>query len=345
MKNFKDKIRSITWVLFLVSFVPYLLLVQASFFGTNMGINISGTMYGLSAVFFVCFVYTFFIPIFDVCFLYQLIYAFTRLRQESQKRKRIAVILAVGTILLSLIPACIHEVVLRVNAHQEINEELPAIEAYLKEHYSQEFVDTCRIKTDTYGEHIWVDVDRKFLGNQNYFNISRDLDGTYFDDFVSKVAWESDSEIGKTFSDYVSGVWNMPEHWGVKTFVYEIDMHEFSFDAPVSAIFPKTRYQITDVVIDMEQFDEEKVMDELRLFGRKYYPNMKDELDMDLFNIYVRVDGEYYASYNVTKVNSASIRLHSGGYTREDGTQTIPEEWLHLTWEAEEADEVSPESP
>lgn len=324
----KKLVNVLLWTIFIISFIPYLILVKAAIWGADVGLFNYHWAYGFDAVYVMLYFFTI-IPIFPVCLLYELIYGIISFRKFEKIKKIIVIFLPILIVLLILIPSTIHEIndKYQDKKYYEVNEE--RIWSYLKDNFSDEMLKDGRLVLRKREDGIyWLELDKPVFDKINIITITIDKDGNIVDDFGENFKRNNLVEFLDEFNAYIDEYYEMDESIDLQAFIYDIDMKNYSYQDSMEDIFGRCDYDISSVYISEEKYNKDEVIATVEKFYTDKMPILPLQ-DIKSFNFYVISKGRFHASIHMYDKNPSDNELvlfFSGYHYSDEERPTIPSE-------------------
>lgn len=320
--------KKLLWVIFLISFIPYIYLGFVSIFGANIGLFSFQYAYGGEAVAtmatLLCIV-----PIIPLCFIIQGLYYVFLLRHASQTRKKGILIFVISIVALILIATSIHDTYKLMSNKKFYNENYPRVEEYMRTRFSPEIVDSSTVYSYDRKENnfkIFIDCDlgslRESDVNKVLVNFSINEDKSVTDDLPLHFYSVNNKLFAEKLNSYIAESNNLPEGWNVGVELIDIDFTEYTLGTLDEDVFPYCKYSLGSIYINADHYDMDEALEAISLYREQY----AEGFGINNPNFYVKVDGEFYASIHVINEDNGYLLIFRG-YTSGDG-QTIPNtEW------------------
>ena len=268
-------------ILFFASFLPYLALVVAAVEGCKEGLFGGRYIYGAQAVKTVL-IWMSIIPVFPVCFLYELFFYVLYLRKKSVFFTY-AVIVTPVIIVASIIMCCIRYNVLE---DELIAQSEPHIREYLSEKYGEELSDGIHIEVKEY-DYPRFTVFTPVLPEAVYFELSNDRygDDLYTDDLIEHLR-AANAGMKDEFNLYIDEKLGLPQNMHSDSDILSFNLDGFKNGDDVHVLFPTADYRVKNVSIDCDEVNEDTIFAYVSEFGEKWFPaiegNMYDSVFLDM---------------------------------------------------------------
>lgn len=335
-KEKRKKIVSfILWILFLASFVPYLIMVKAAIFGSDVGLFYPRMAYGFEAIQFYLYVFCI-VPIYPACLLLQIIYFVVALRKDKGIKKKIGIFLPIAIIVLIIVPSTIRLLIDKNNDKKFFAKNEDKVWEYLHEHYSDAFLTDCELtlfhrETKTF----WLRTPEPFLGDNHYLLIQILDDGTIIDDANEKISEVNTPAFIEAFEEYVDGMYGVDSDIDIETRINAIDMREYNYGDADETLFSKCEYDVTAIYFVETHYDQEEIIKKIEGLYKEILPNLPI-IDRSSLNFYVQIGDRYHASIYMTDKDATDneITLFFSGYTyKGDSEPSIPHETVDVILE------------
>lgn len=319
------------WILFLLSFIPYLATVFSALFGAETGYfgnyNVS---YGFEAVEFTIFIFSITL-IYPACLLFQIIYVIFGLIKAPVYRKIVTVIIVESIIVFTLGPCIIYDLKVDWENKRFFEEHLEEVQEYLLDNYSDEFVSKCVIKpgNSKYRTYI-IQIEDEYFNN-DYFTVTLSEEIGTMDNFFKKVIEPNENqEFMDGFAEYIIKEYDIPDNLIPRPLVNSIDMKEFSYSDSYEDMYPRIDFYLDSFDIKVDEYNQQELIDLIMY----YYNNCDKEYNnTDTYDFTVTYNGRYHARITLysSNRNSEYVDLSFVGYTytSEEGP-TIKDEWIKV---------------
>ena len=289
-------------VIFFASYVPFACLVDYGFHGTQSGLFGGPYIYGFEAI-ANCFIWLCFIPVYPVCFIYQLIFGILYIRKHK-KLKIITIAVVVSIITAILIAGFSFE----YKKAQRLNKVSGEITDYLADKYGEgvtenisiiiEDYDDCSYKVTApvlpaFGDFIVVYTD-------DYYDTLTDTFLSYNEDYQSD------------FETYLTEQYDLPDNYTIDVRIDNICFGDYRYGDDYDSLFADTAYTVSGVEVNVDSIDDEEVPDLINYVYENEYSKFEDILFEDYYMIYIKVNGENAISVvNYPDRGTANISVYS----------------------------------
>ncbi len=312
------------FILFLLSFLPYLLMGYFSALGMNFGLFSSSYMiYGFEALLLVLITCSV-LPIYPVALIFQIIYLIKRYKTLTKKCKQITKCTIIGVIVVTLVPSLIYMAIDKIEIASNFKSDKIVIENYLKDEFGEEhFEDMEILENDAvYNSY---SVKTPLLDDSFYVELSEDrteVSGTSFYDIFSMV-----NHLNDKLSKRLTEQYGLPENVKIKTASLNYDISKYSNSSNVDDLLDDCEYKISSVYIYVDSYDKQEIVDIIKDYYLKCefplgeYNNESGE-ESQILDFYVLIDDDYYANVFVYKLSQQpdTLVLNFRGYTDSEGT-------------------------
>lgn len=324
----------ILWVLFLASFIPYILLVITAVRGADTSIFAVSMVYGFDALKHMASILFIYVPICSLTLIWQIVYAIFFLKKETATKKKITAILVVMFLLAIFIPAICWEVSINKSTRDFKEKYYPQVEDYLNANFSPEFLSKCELKDVSPDNYCFLfSTGEMFFDRENEFRVY--VGNTIFSDMVSKLS--QSIAFGGTFpeglGEYVDSENNLPENQDLGLSITDADLTHYNYGDSEESLFEYCDYKAISLILNETEFDSDVVSREIMDFILCHSDLIED--DLSVFSFYIRVNGQNCASVNVFQdhENLDSYELRFRGYSDSNGVKTIEDFEMNISLE------------
>ena len=294
------KIFGITGViLFFLSYLPYISIISAGINGVQRGLIGGPFIYGFEAM-YNQLVLGSIIPVFPICFLYQLIFGISCIRKH--KILTIADLIIVFAIISSA---------LAVGFSYEskksglVNEESDSIKTYLAEKYDIDPDSVTGIRLENLDERCYG-VSCDVLPKGAEFEIYTDVE--YSDVLVSAFV-RLNKDFRNEFTAYLENKYDLPDNMHFSINVISISFGDYRDGDDYSLLFERTDYEIIGLEVDLNEINDDIVKDVISdIWGNQSLiieptrvPRDPDNANMinNYYMVYLKVNGQYAFSIEI----------------------------------------------
>lgn len=325
----------ILWIVFLLSFIPYMLLIKAATIGADVGLFSPAWEYGFGAVTTLIFFYSL-VPIYPICLLYEVIYGIVTFRKSSELRRRIMIFLPVGILLLILVPCIFHEIDDRYKDKKYYSQEEKIVRDYLEEHFSDEILANGDLSLYSRQEGIFrFRVEKEIFGTIRFIEITVDENGTIRDNFCKSLSKADLADFRESFGSYLDTYYGMSDNIDLQAVINDIDMSDYRYAGDLKDVFEKCDFVINSVFITEQPFEMDETIEIIRDFYKYTMPRIPVPDPKD-FNFYVMQDDRFHAAIHAfdKNLNDKEVTLFFSGYHyTNEAEPTIADVQMDITLE------------
>ena len=318
--------KSISYIIYLLSFIPYLYLIYVCIFGIEFGIFTTGsTYYGFKAIILAFCLFSI-IPIYPTILIFQIIYTLKKYKTFDKKRKKTIKSIILFIIILLIIPSIFY---LAYEKH-ELNTTLLAdklvIEEYLintfgEEHYkNMEIIEPDRICTFYTIKTPLVNYAFDIYLNESRTEIES---STFIDDFCQK------NNLYQKMDYYLTSKFNLPDNIEINSSITNINLDMKNYDPNDNAekLLSQCEFSIESFYIYIDVFNKDEIINLIKNYFVKYHNTLQPYYSHDWIRFHIKLNSndDYFAEitiYNTSKI-SDKLCLHFRGYTDSYGIKTI----------------------
>ncbi len=264
-----------SFVLYLVSFVPYLYLVWSVIFGIDFGFFDSYMYYGFEA-FVIAFGLGSIIPIYPVILIFQIIYTVKKRRSFSEKNKRLVKGIVISLAALILIPSLIYLVAEKREIKKTTEADRVIIEKYLKETYGERHFAEMEIGEKDYVS-VYYGVSTPLL-KESLLSLELDESHTRVikDDFKESLIAEK--RLEEKLGDRLAKEYGLPEkvELDMKIHSINLDIKEYDGEFDVESLLDECEYEIKSIAIRTGSVEKRAVTKTLSDFYVNYSELLED---------------------------------------------------------------------
>lgn len=288
-------------VLFFVSYLPYVVFIEAGVHGVMSGLFGGVKLYGFEAM-WNCFIWMCVVPIIPVCVIYQIVFGVVYIR-----KRRILKIVTIG-LAVSLITAIVAAGLFAVNKNmQQLEAAKPQIEQYLTDKYGEGFIN----------ENTGI---RLFAPDEDGYMVSTDVlpEGIEFavylspvhDDLVDSFCVRNE-DFRDGFTEYINEQYELPDNMSLEVNIDSIEFGSYQAGEDYSDLFPAVDYSVGGIAVDVDSADDDSVEDLIYEVWEELVPKFEDQIDSDFITMHISENGEntYYVVYYIDS-GTASVNLY-----------------------------------
>ena len=239
-------INFILFVIFIISLIPYLILPYYSIKGVGF---FSDKEYGFSAWLFVLLIYSAYIPIFPPSIIYQIVFMIFPFRKLSKSLKKASVIAIIVTLIISLLPPIVIDIIQYNKAKEVYSERQTAIEEYLTDEFGEENFNNMKIILPNDADSTKYKVVSPLLKQR--FTVTIDDDGIS-DDFDTLFTKQHDlhAKLVKKLTQEC----NFPNDISVS--IRSMNITDYSNIENIDRILDSCQYQLDYVTFHLTKYDK-----------------------------------------------------------------------------------------
>jgi hypothetical protein len=294
-------------VIYFLSFIPYFFMIQSAIEGVSAGLFGGPHLYGWEAA-VNTFVWLCIIPIYPICFLYELLFFIFYIR----KKTKILSFVSLGLVLALIIGIFIPCILFGGKKRSSIAAQTPKIKAYLSERYGEEVSSNIKIELVDYDEGEYK-IYSSILPDSIYFSLYRsdslDSEYEYADDLVNTYLGQNDN-FQKDYNEYLKKSLNLPEYITPSAQILSIDFTGYKFGDDYEKLFSSVDYNLYSFIVDREELDDNTVVNITRDFWKNTLSKMTDKLNKYVM-LHMSINGSFaydvqvdlpadYNNYNAT---------------------------------------------
>lgn len=258
-----------SFLLYIISFIPYFFLIYSCIFGIDFGFfGNTSTYYGFEAL-FIAGIVGCVIPIYPIILIFQIIYTIKKYKTFTINKKRILKYIIFSIISLILIPSFINMIRENNKANTTFDNDKIVIEKYLikefgEQHYknmeivkNNGIISRYTIKTPLldYGFSIELNEDRTNI-----------IDSTFYEEFIN------DNNVTEMLNLHLADVYDLPNNIKVETSISNINLdiknYDKSFD--LKLLLEDCKYNIKSITIYTESLEMQDVTETIKDFYVNY---------------------------------------------------------------------------
>ncbi len=258
-----------SFVLYIVSFIPYLFLVWSVIFGIDFGFFYSATYYGFEALVIALAVGSL-IPVYPIVLIFQIVYTVKRHKRLSKKSKRLVKGIVITLLTLLLIPSLIYWATKKHEVKKIDEADRIVIERYLKETYGEQHYQEMEILEKDYVSTLYY--IRTPLLNGDLFSVQLDESRTkiIIDDFEESFIREK--QLSERMSKRLAKEYGLPAtielNVKVKSITPDVKNYDESF--VTDSLLDDCEYDISSIEIHTESLEKAAVTQLLSEFYASY---------------------------------------------------------------------------
>lgn len=258
-----------SFILYLVSFVPYLYLVWSVIFGIDFGFFYSSMHYGFEA-FVIALALGSVIAVYPIVLIFQIVYTVKKHRSFSEKNKRLLKGIVISLAALILIPSLIYLVAEKREVKRTTEADRVVIEKYLKETYGERHFAEMRIGEKDYVS-VYYSVSTPLL-KESLLSLELDESHTRVikDDF--KVRLITEKRLGEKLADRLAKEYGLTEtvDLAIKIHGIDLDVKEYDEALDEERLLDECEYEIKSVAIRTGSVEKNAVTKTITDFYANY---------------------------------------------------------------------------
>ena len=295
-------------VLFFLSYLPFVPLIEVGIHGVQSGLFGGPYIYGFDAIANI-FLWLCIVPIYPICILYQLIFGIAYIRKH--KVLKIVTIAVVASLVTAILAAGIYY---EVKKKELIDADRELIIEYLSDKYGEEVTSDITI-TLTYYDDRQYRVTSPVLPEDGYFYVYTSEDDDFYDDlFKTYMRWDETFE--DDFDAYIDEQYDMPDNMNLQCVPDSVYFGDFTYGDDHDVLFEGAQYRVTGIEVDEGDITDEDVLEILNGVWEEQIPKLSDVMGEDYICLYIKKNGNH-AFYITIYPDSAAadISIYTGrGY-------------------------------
>ena len=295
-------------VLFFMSYLPFVPLIEVGIHGVQSGLFGGPYIYGFDAI-ANCFLWLCVVPIYPLCILYQLIFGIAYIRKHKVlKIVTIAVVASLVTAIL--VPGIYYE----VKKKELIDADRELIIEYLSDKYGEEVTSDITITLTNYDDRQYR-VTSPVLPEDGYFYVYTSEDDDFYDDlFKTYMRWDETFE--EDFEAYINEQYDMPDNMILQSVPDSVYFGDFTYGDDHDELFESAQYRVTGIEVDEGELTDEDVLEILNGVWEEQIPKLSDVMGEDYLCLYIKENGEYVFYITIYPDSAAAdISIYTGrGY-------------------------------
>lgn len=312
-KHIFKKIMSVVGVtIFFLSYLPFVLLIEYGFHGTQAGLFGGPYIYGFEAM-ANCFVWLCFIPVYPVCIIYQLIFGILYIRKHKiLKLITIAVVVSIITAIL------IAGVTFEFKKAKKLSIAREEITEYLADKYGEGVTEGITIRIEDYDDDSYNVTSPVLPDHYGFFNVSGS-DGSYSDTLTNGFTY-ANTDYLPALEAYLDDLYDLPDNYDIQVFVDNIYFGDYRDGDDYESLFDVSDYNVQGIEVRVDSIDDEEVLSLINNVYVNEYPKFEDNV-ADYYTIYIKVnDQNAFSVVNNPDSGIANISIYSNynGYTTLD---------------------------
>ncbi len=311
---------SILFVIYILSFIPYLYLIYVSIFGIGFSFFFNSTIvYGIYAIGIALLYFGAFVPIYPTILIYQIIYTIVKYKSFTPKFrkniKRIFIIFITYIAIITIITLGIE----KNQKSKQYKQDKIVIEDYLKNEFGEQHYKNMKIPNKY--ESIYM--IRTPLLEQESFSIYLDREAKEVTSTNFYIEFNKQYEMDDKLSTYLG----LPENIKIRTKSSKYNLKKYNANNDnIETLLNDCYYKIEYVSIYTEYYNKEEVIQTIKNFYIKYYDNLYKKGRIDKYiNFVIKVNknnynlvgtSNEYATICVWK-NNDILEMNFSGYKYE----------------------------
>ena len=260
-----------SFVLYIISFVPYLYLVWSVIFG----IDFLGMSFGFEA-FVIALAIGSVIAVYPVVLIFQIVYTVRKHRSFSEKNKRLVKGIVIALAALIVIPSLLYLIVEKREIRKTAEADRLIIEKYLKETYGERHFAEMEIGEKDYIS-VYYGVSTPLLKESS---LSLELDGSHSrvirDDFEESFIEEQ--RLEEKLGDRLAKEYGVPEtvELDMKIHNINLDVKEYDEEFDTDSLLDDCEYEIKSIAIRTGSVEKNAVTKTISDFYMNYSELLED---------------------------------------------------------------------
>jgi len=312
--NIQAKV-SKSFILYIISFIPYLFLIYSCIFGIDFGFfGNTSTYYGFEAL-FITVIAGCIVPVYPIILIFQIIYTIKKYKTFTLNIKRVIKYIIISIILLILIPSFINLVKENNNLNTTFNSDKIVIEDYLMEEFGEHHYKNMEVvKNSNLSNRYTIKTPLLEYGFSIELNENRTdiVNNSFYETFVEE------NSINDKLDNYLNNLYELPNDMKIKSNIQKFDIKNYIQNEKIENLLYTCEYNIARIEIFKNSFDKENVTQKIKDFYIKNDKTLEKDYPLYGLDFYVKVDGRYYAAIDTSKQND-TLTLRFSGYNYGDG--------------------------
>jgi hypothetical protein len=312
-------------VLFFLSFIPYTYLIAVATEGVSAGLLGGPQIYGWEAVCNILLWGTI-IPVYPVCFIYEVVFAIVYIRKKGMALKIIALAVTASVVIGIIIPCVVFE----YKKSRLIADYESEIKTYLDDKYGTGFSNDISVSVLEYDRPLFG-ISAPALPDGCTFEYSPANE--YFDGHDSLVNEFIAHNAGFTeaFNDYIEERYSLQDNMEIDAHIDSFDLSDFNDGDDYTSLFDTVEYRVSSITVTCDEIDDDSLMELLNQIDADYIPAFNGHM-FDYLMVYVFGDNtrEYYVQITPRSPQNgqpdvANIEMYTDStvYSELDGTQVF----------------------
>lgn len=287
-------------VLFFLSYLPFVSLIDSGVNGTLSGFFGGEVLYGFAAMWNVA-LWLCVIPVIPVCIIYQIVFGIVYIRKHKTLK-----LVTVGVVAaLAVIIVCVGLLASDVDK-KRVEAARPLIEQYLTDKYGNGFVtEDTRIRLfnpDEDGYMVTTDVLPEGIEFPLYL---RDEHDDLINSFLGRNEGFQDD-----FEEYINEQNDIPDNMTLLVNINAINFRSYQYGDDYTVLFHRVDYTVTGLIVDLDSATDEDVEELIYEVWEEQFPKL-DQNVYEYVSMHVRVDGEFvYDVVYYIDSETASVTLY-----------------------------------
>lgn len=303
-----------SFILYFISFIPYLFLIYSCIFGIDFGFFNTSTYYGFEAL-FIAVIKGCIVPVYPIILIFQIIYTIKKQKTFTLNIKRVIKYIIISIILLILIPSFINLIKETINLNTTFNNDKIVIQNYLIEEFGEQHYKNMEVvKNSKYSKRYTIKTPLLDYGfsielSENRTNIVKN---SFYEEFVEE------NLMNSKLDNYLNTLYELPNDMKIKSSIQKFDVKNYIQNEEIENLLYTCEYNIDRIEIFKNSFDKEDIIKIIKDFYIKNDKNLEKEYPLHRIDFYVRVGERYYAAIDTSKQND-TLTLRFSGYNYGDG--------------------------
>lgn len=312
--NIQSKV-SKTFVLYIISFIPYLFLVYSCIFGIDFGIFMNtSTYYGFEAL-LIAIINGSVIPVYPIILIFQIVYTIKKHKTFTPNMKKILKYIIISIILLILIPSIIYLVKHNNDLNNTFKSDKLVIENYLQEEFGPQHYNNIEIvKNSNFSELYIIKTPLLKYGFSIKLNEDRTavINNSFYEEFVKENSIEE--ELNKSLNK----LYELPDYMTIDSRIIKFDIKNYTKGEQIEKLLDTCEYKISNIKINKNSFDKQEIIEIIKNFYIKHAEKLDKMSFPYSLQFYVIVLDRHYADINTVK-NNDILKLTFSGYNYGEG--------------------------
>ena len=333
-KTTNNKAVDKSFILFVLSFIPYLFLIYSCIFGIKFSLfSYKPIEYGFMAILAALFLGSI-IPVYPTILIYQIIYIIKKYKYLTTGLKKITKSMIAVVIGLLLIPSSIYLITEKYNLSTTYDADKAIIEQYLIDEFGEQHYNSMEIlKPDSISEEYQI---KTHLLNDEFAVCLNDT-RTEVERTTFYTKFSDENLLEEKLNEYLIDLYDIPENTKINTNIKSVNIKNYNKNQAVDLLLKDCDYTIATEGISFfrDSFDKQEIIQSIKDFYIKYDDMFKQHNPHNSLNFCIKINEQDYATVNTIKPfkNSSELILTFSGYNYGNGPTIDSDEILISLYE------------